>query len=128
MFDFFRDVAIYLMGGDSEAEVRKRKEKMEQEKANRIFISRSTKQIAYVFGILYIVMGGTSLFASMSLTGNLQIVPTVKFVILSLVDIAAMVCLTMRTKKTEIAAIILAVVFLMAMYVTILIMPLLWQR
>ena len=125
MFEFFRDVAIDLMGGDSEEEARKRKEKMEQEKANRIFLSRSTKRIAYVFGILYLVMGGISLFTSTSLTGTLQIVPTVKFEILSLIDISAMVCLTMRTKKTEIAAIILAVVFVAAMYVTTLITPLL---
>lgn len=125
MFEFFRDMAIDLMGGDSEEEARKRKEKREQEKANCIFLSRSTKWIAYIFGILYIVMGGISLFASTSLNGSLQILPTVKFAILSLIDIAAMVCLTMRTKKTEIAAIILAVVFVAAMYVTILVTPLL---
>lgn len=120
MFEFFRDMAIDLMGGDSEEESRKRKEK-----ENRIFLFKSTKRIAYVFGILYIVMGGISLFTSTSLTGNLQIVPTVKFAILSLIDMAAMVCLTMRTKKTEIAAIILAVVFVVGMYVTTLVTPLL---
>jgi len=125
MFEFFRDVAIDLMGGDSEEEARKRKEKKEQEKANRIFLSRSTKRVAYVFGILYLLMGGISLFASTLLTGTMQIVPTVKFAILSLLDISAMVCLSMRTKKTEIAAIILAVAFMAAMYVTTLITPLL---
>jgi len=125
MFEFFRDMAIDIMGGDSEEEARKRKEKREEEKANRIFLSKSTKRIAYVFGILYIVMGGISLFTSASLTGNLQIVPTVKFAILTLIDIAAMVCLAMMTKKTEIAAIILAVVFMAAMYVTTLVTPLL---
>ena len=125
MFDFFRDMAIDLAGGNSEEVARKRKERREEEKANRIFLSRSTKRIIYAFGILYIVMGGISLFASASLTGNLQIVPFLKFAILSLIDIAAMVCLTMKTKKTEIAAIILAVAFVAAMYVTTLVTPLL---
>ena len=125
MFDFFRDMAIDLAGGNSEEVARKRKEKREEEKANRIFLSRSTKRIIYAFGILYIVMGGISLFASSSLTGNLQIVPFLKFAILSLIDVAAMVCLTMKTKKTEIAAIVLAVAFVAAMYVTTLVTPLL---
>lgn len=125
MFDFFRDMAIDLAGGNSEEVARKRKERREEEKANRIFLSRSTKRIIYAFGILYIVMGGISLFASASLTGNLQIVPFLKFAILSLIDVAAMVCLTMKTKKTEIAAIILAVAFVAAMYVTTLVTPLL---
>lgn len=125
MFEFFRDVAIDLMGGDGEEKARKRREKREQEKANRIYLSKSTKRIVYIFGILYLLMGGISLFASASLTGKMQIVPTVKFAILSLLDISAMVCLTMRAKKTEIAAIILAVVFVAAMYVTTLITPLL---
>ena len=125
MFDFFRDMAIDLAGGNSEEVARKRKEKREEEKANRIFLSRSTKRIIYAFGILYIVMGGISLFASVSLTGNLQIVPFLKFAILSLIDVAAMVCLTMKTKKTEIAAIVLAVAFVAAMYVTTLVTPLL---
>lgn len=125
MFDFFRDMAIDLAGGNSEEVARKRKEKREEEKANRIFLSRSTKRIIYAFGILYIVMGGISLFASASLTGNLQIVPFLKFAILSLIDVAAMVCLTMKTKKTEIAAIVLAVAFVAAMYVTTLVTPLL---
>lgn len=125
MFDFFRDMAIDLAGGNSEEVARKRKEKREEEKANRIFLSRSTKRIIYAFGILYIVMGGISLFASTSLTGNLQIVPFLKFAILSLIDVAAMVCLTMKTKKTEIAAIVLAVAFVAAMYVTTLVTPLL---
>ena len=125
MFDFFRDMAIDLAGGNSEEVARKRKEKREEEKANRIFLSRSAKRIIYAFGILYIVMGGISLFASASLTGNLQIVPFLKFAILSLIDVAAMVCLTMKTKKTEIAAIVLAVAFVAAMYVTTLVTPLL---
>lgn len=125
MFDFFRDMAIDLAGGNSEEVARKRKERREEEKANRIFLSRSTKRIIYAFGILYIVMGGISLFASASLTGNLQIVPFLKFAILSLIDVAAMVCLTMKTKKMEIAAIILAVAFVAAMYVTTLVTPLL---
>lgn len=125
MFDFFRDMAIDLAGGNSEEVARKRKEKREEEKANRIFLSRSIKRIIYAFGILYIVMGGISLFASASLTGNLQIVPFLKFAILSLIDVAAMVCLTMKTKKTEIAAIVLAVAFVAAMYVTTLVTPLL---
>lgn len=125
MFDFFRDIAIDLAGGNSEEVARKRKEKREEEKANRIFLSRSTKRIIYAFGILYIVMGGISLFASASLTGNLQIVPFLKFAILSLIDVAAMVCLTMKTKKTEIASIVLAVAFVAAMYVTTLVTPLL---
>lgn len=121
MFDFFRDMTLELMGKDSDEEEKKRKEKKEQERRERIIFSKGVKRLIYVFGILYIFMGGFSLVASIQYAkvtdsaayGALQ---TVKFIFLSGVDIAAMICLTKGKKKTEIAGAILVIVFVVCMY------------
>lgn len=118
MFDFFRDMGLELMGKNSDEEARKRKEKKEQE---RIIFSKGVKRLIYIFGILYIVMGGFSLAASIQyakVTGyaTYGVLQTVKFIFLSGVDIAAMVCLMNGKKKTEIAGAILVIIFVVCMY------------
>ena len=125
MFDFFRDIALEAIGKDSTEEERKRKEKREQERKKYFIFSRSTKTVVFVFGALYLFMGGISLFANAQITksivgisANASAFAYLKYAILSAVDIAAIICLLTKKKKAEIVALVLVIIFMIIMYVS----------
>lgn len=122
MFDFFRDMALEAMGKDSVEEERKRKEKRELERKKYCIFSRNTRIVIFAFGILYLVMGGTSLFASrqsmVGVTVGIGVFKYIKYAFLSAIDVAAMVCLLTGKKKAEIAALVLVIIFVVFMYVS----------
>ena len=120
VFDFFRDMALELSGVDSEKAEREREEKRKIKKKNQFIFSAKSKIIIYAFGILYLVIGGINMT---HLRGQERIAALIlKFVFLSAVDIAGLICLTMRKRKTEIAALILIIIFVIVMYITTLLL------
>lgn len=124
MFDFFKDVYLEVSGVDSTAAEAERSEKrtlkdQEKEGKKKIIFSRGTKLLVFVVGIFYLLVTGAGIIA-MKEIGELDVVGIIQSILLSVCDIACLVCLAIGTKKTEIAAIILMVVFLFAQYFTVL--------
>ena len=113
MLDFFRDVVLDISGIDSQAIKQNRTNKTENKK--KYIFTKSTKGIIYFLGVLYLVSGGLSILSS---KGSVQIFAGIKFVFLSVIDLAALICISVRNKKTEIASLILIVVFIIIMYST----------
>ena len=118
MFDFFRDIALEMSGIDSKAAKEEREEKREEKRKQRFIFSRSAKVITFVFGILYLIVAGLNI-AMMKQSGTMEFVSIIRFSLLTICDIAAMVCLAIGKKKTEIAALILIFVFLIGQYFTV---------
>ena len=116
MFDFFRDMVLEARGIDSEAAAEQRKGKKEPEHRERFIFSRSTKGIIFILGILYLVMGGMQIVVMKGQDGIALFM--LQFVLLSILDISALVCLLLRNKKAEIAALILVIVFVVMKYLT----------
>lgn len=130
MFDWFRDMALEITGNNSYEEELKRKAKHEQERGDKIVFSKSTKCIIYIFGILYLIMGGISLYMSIQIESNMRNSMAgigawkyIKYIVLSAIDIAAMICISMKTRKKEIAALVLVIVFVVFMYISSIIIP-----
>lgn len=120
MFDFFRDVVLEARGIDSVAAERERKERTKQRKKDRFIFSRSAKGIVLFFGILYLLIGG---FQMSILKGQENILfPVLKFIFLSVLDIAALICLALHKKKTEVVALVLVIIFIVVMYTTTMIL------
>lgn len=116
MFDFFRDIALEISGIDSQEIEQKRRDKKELKKKNKYIFSNSTKGIIYFFGILYFFTGSTSIALS---SGSSQMwFAVIKFVFLSVIDVAALVCLSMKKKKMEKIALVLIAIFVIVMYST----------
>lgn len=83
--------------------------------------SRGAKVMAFVLGILYLLIAGFSVLA-MKEAGALTAYRAFRFVLLAGCDIASLVCLAIGKKKTEIAALILIVLFVVTQYFTTLLM------
>lgn len=117
MFDFFQDIILEASGIDSD---KVRKEREEKKCKDRFIFSGSAKRIVFFLGILYLVVGG---FQMSVLKGQENILfPVLKFIFLSALDIAALVCLLLRKKKAEVVALVLAIIFFVVMYTTTLIL------
>lgn len=130
MFDWFRDMALEVTGKNSDKEELKRRPKREQEKKEKSIFSKSTKRTVYVLGILYLIMGGMSLYVSVQIANSTGYSDAgvgawkyIKYAVLSSIDIAAMVCLLTKKRKMEIAAVVLVVAFIVFMYLSSIVFP-----
>lgn len=129
MFDWFRDVAFEVMGKNCDEEKIKHIEKKEHEKREKIIFSKGTKRIVYFLGTVYLVMGGVSIYVSNQISKQMGIDTRTdfgkyaKYIVLSLIDTTAMLCLMKKNKKTEIVAIILIIMFMILMYLSSVIFP-----
>lgn len=121
MFDFFKDVYYEIKGIDSSIVREEQKKKQLEAKKDRFIFSKSAKVLVFIFGILYLVMSMINI-AVMIESGEPSAIHIVRVVLLSLCDIACLICLAINEKKTEIAALILMFVFVIAQYFTLLIM------
>lgn len=130
MFEWFRDMAMEAMGKNSDEEEEKRRVKSEKEKKEKIILSKSTKRIIYVLGTLYLIMGGMSLYVSNQIANSVGYSGTgvetwkfVKYIVLSIIDISAMICLLTKGRKAEIYAIVLVIIFMILMYLSSMVFP-----
>lgn len=113
MLDFFRDIALEIVGIDSEKVRQDSRNKKENRK--KYIFSNGAKTTIYLMGITYLITGGLSVW---SVRGKGQIPDMVKFVFLFVIDIAALICLSVKNKKAEIISLILIVIFIIIMYST----------
>ena len=130
MFDFFKEMTLELFGTDSDSVREIEKEKAEEKRKSRFIFSKTTKVVVYVLGVLYLAIGGFGIYVSLQVakltqdaTAGSNIWRYVKYGFLSLIDIAAMSCLFSGKKKGEIVALVLILVFVVTMYFTTMILP-----
>jgi len=116
MFDFFKDVALEARGIDPDELRLKKKLEKEEKKKETIIFSKTAKGIVYFFGIFYLLTGAIGFGGTMGDEGFTLI--AVKFFFLLLVDLAALICISIKSKKTEIAGLILIAIFCAVMYST----------
>lgn len=121
MFDFFRDIYLELNGVDSDAAEKERQAKKEQKRKERFIFSGSAKVVAFILGILYLLLAGSSLSLLIE-SGSLDVFKIIRYVFLILCDIAALVCLAIKKKKTELAALIVMIIFILVQYFTMILL------
>lgn len=121
MFDFFRDVILEASGIDSDAAAEERNAKREARKKDRFIFSVGAKVMAFILGIIYLIIAWFGIAAGAK-SGSLDAFKIIRFVFLSGCDIACLVCLAVGKKKTEIAALILMILFVVGQYFTTLLL------
>lgn len=114
MFDFFKDLYYEAHGVDSKAIECEKKEKKEKRNEEKIIFSSSQKVIFLFLGLLYLLL----FLLNAIVFGVRGSGALVTHILLCILDIAACTCLMIRTKKTEIAALILMILFGVCLYVT----------
>ena len=120
MFDFFTDTyREYVKGIDVEAE---KKRKREEEKAGRIIYPKDVKLVTYVLAVIYLI----SAIVSITLTVNFKGIDysVISTLFLMVVAILVMFFLSRKTRKGEIVAIVLTLVFATGLYGAVLLSPL----
>lgn len=112
MFDFFIDTyKEYVRGEDVETE---KQVKKEEAKALKIIYPKDIKVLTYVLGGLYIFSSAVSIGVTLKFSGiNFSVLSTLFLVI---IDICILFFLSRKTKRGEIIAIILSVLFAVLLY------------
>ncbi|MBP3197614.1 MAG: hypothetical protein J6N21_11490 [Butyrivibrio sp.] len=120
MFDFFTDTyREYVKGIDVDAE---KKRKREEEKAGRIIYPKDVKLVTYVLAVIYIISAIFSITLTVKFKGiDFSVISTL---FLMVIAVLVMVFLSRKTRKGEIAAIVLTLVFATGLYGTVLLSPL----
>ena len=121
IFGFLKDVYLELNGVDTRFVEEERKKKLEEKKKNKFIFSSSTKVAVYVFGIIYLILTAGNII-SLKKSDALSFAHLLRYFFLVVCDISAMGCLIVKSKKTEIAALILIVIFVLVQYFTTLLM------
>lgn len=112
MFDIFRDIALELQGIDSEkAELereKKRLEKKNRDKEEKVILPIWAKKIVSVIAIVYLL----SCMGTLPIMFNTNIaLLAIRSVVQIVVAIAILILINIKNKKTEIASIVLIVIF-----------------
>lgn len=113
MFEFFKYAADEMRGIDHDEKVKKAQEARQDEK--KVILSKGVRTAIYVFGLLYLVIAILSV--SLLKRNHAGFDSFFMYLILTAIDLAVLVCVTLRTKKTEIAAIAGIVVFVVLLFV-----------
>lgn len=112
MFDIFRDIALELQGIDSEkAELereKKRLEKKNRDKEEKVILPIWAKKFVSVIAIVYLLscMGTLPIMFNTNIT-----LLVIRSVVQIVVAIAILILINIKNKKTEIASIVLIVIF-----------------
>lgn len=114
MLDFLRDVILEVKGINSEKWHKEKLEKDISKKENIYLLSKKTKIIIFVFGIIYLLAEVINIVVFWENNGMINI--RAKGIILSIIDIIVLVCLLLKNKTAEIIAIILSIIFIILMY------------
>lgn len=120
MFDFFIDTyKEYVQGIDVETE---KQIKKEEAKASKIIYPKDVKIVTYVLASIYLISAILSSVITVRLQGIGFSVIASGF--LSIIAILVMYFLSRKTKKGEITAIVLSVLFAVGLYGTMMLSPL----
>jgi len=121
MFDFFTDTyKEYVKGIDVEAE---KKRKSEEKKASRIIYPKDVKLVTYVLAVIYLISAIFSVTLTVKFKGiNFSVIATLFLMVLA---VLVVFFLSRKSRKGEIIAIVLTLVFAMGLYGTIMLSPLL---
>ena len=114
MLDFLRDVILEVKGINSERWHKEKLEKDISKKENIYILSKKTKIIIFVFGIIYLLAEVINIVVFCENNGMINI--RAKGIILSLIDIIVLVCLVQKNKTAEVIATILSIIFIILMY------------
>lgn len=114
MLDFLRDVILEVKGINSEKWHKEKLKKDISKKENIYLLSKKTKIIIFVFGIIYLLAEVINIVVFWENNGMINI--RAKGIILSIIDIIVLVCLLLKNKTAEIIAIILSIIFIILMY------------
>lgn len=114
MLDFLRDVILEVKGINSEKWHKEKLEKDISKKENIYLLSKKTKIIIFVFGIIYLLAEVINIVVFWENNGMINI--RAKGIILSIIDIIVLVCLLLKNKTAEIIAIIFSIIFIILMY------------
>lgn len=121
MFDFLKDIILEVNGIDSEAVKEEEKIAQEKKKKDRFIFSKKMKIFIFIFGIIYLLLAGFNI-ATIKAVGGLNLYIGMRFIVLILMDVSCMVCLVIGKKQTEIAALILIIIFILTQYFSIFLM------
>jgi len=114
MLDFLRDVILEVKGINSERWHKEKLEKDISKKENIYILSKKTKIIIFVFGIIYLLAEVINIVVFCENNGMINI--RAKGIILSIIDIIVLVCLIQKNKTAEVIATILSIIFIILMY------------
>lgn len=114
MFDFFKDIYYETHGLDINEIKKEKNSKRLEKKQEKILLSHSQKRVIYVIEIAYLLQT----FLITITTGIKNPITLIIHIILIALDISTCICLAIRKKQTEIAALILLVIFLVFLYTT----------
>ena len=112
MFDIFRDIALEMQGIDSQkAELereKKRLEKKDNDKAEKIIIPKYMKKFVSIIVIVYLL----SCIGTLPIIFNTNItLLAIRSVVQLAVAVGILILINIKNKKTEIARIVLIVIF-----------------
>jgi hypothetical protein len=116
MLDWFREIGQELVGIDSEAAKKERKEKEELKKLNKFIFSKTTKVAIIILAIIYIFMAGNMIYLLKSYKGYL--LQIVKYIIMSILAIIIIFSLIFGKKKGEIVALIIGFIFIVMLFLS----------
>ena len=120
MFDFFKDVYLEAKGIDSDAIKKERLQIKNKTKEKKYIFSSKTKVLIIILGIVYFFISTASL--SILKFQKDMIMLSIKFLILSIMDLAIITCLMIPKKKAEIIALIIIIVFVIITYFSIILL------
>ncbi len=106
MLDFFKDMYAEINGLD--LEVIKKERRVKQEKYDKI-MQRAGKVVIVIVGVLYLVLAGTNISIMIDTGFDISII---KYIILSLIDIATLTTFFIKNKSANIARVILMSLFI----------------
>ena len=115
MFDFFKYMADTARGIDVEEQERIRKAQLAEERKNKIIFTKKSKKTVYILGAAYLLLSIPLLVVLVKSGSGIQSMSS--YIILSLVDIAIMVLISIPRFKTELSAAIGMVLFVLMMFV-----------
>lgn len=112
MFDILRDIALEMQGIDSQkAELEREKKKLEKrdiDKNEKIIIPKYMKKFVSVITIVYLL----SCMGTLPIMFNTEIaLLVIRSIIQIIVAIGILILINIKNKKTEIASIVLIVIF-----------------
>lgn len=116
VFDFFKDVYLEAQGIDSDEARKVREERKEIKKLGRYIFSKKMKISISFLAIIYLIL----VFITFKLGVNsLSVMNVIKYIILSLISLSVVVLFLFKSKKTEIIALVLIIVFITGNYLSL---------
>lgn len=107
--NFFNDLYFESAGYDVNAMKEERKNKIAEEKKDVILLSKKSKHIIRGLGIIYL---GVSMLCISSSLNDKNFLEVFGYILLLVMDIAGIICVSIKNKKTEIISLFLVGTFI----------------